>query len=334
MFISPLFYVTRMDTNLIFSNLLNPPILFFFLGALAILFKSDLEMPEPLPKLLSLYLLLAIGFKGGVGLNASGIGAGIVVTLLVAVLFAFVVPIYSFFILRLRLNAADGAAIAATYGSVSAVTFITAAAFLQNVNIDFGGHLVAALALMESPAIIVGVLLYRLFDKDNPTAGVSWSELFREAFFNAPVVLIIGSLFIGFLTGESGASKMKPFTEDIFTGMLAFFLLDMGLVAAQRLRDLKNAGVFLVAFALLIPLVNAFAGIGLASLLGLSKGDALMFTVLCASASYIAVPAAMRISIPNANPSLYISMALAITFPFNIIFGLPLYLFIIDFVWK
>lgn len=323
-----------MDVSLIFSNLLYPPILFFFLGVLAVLIKSDLEMPEPLPKLLSLYLLMAIGFKGGIGLQESGVGWDMAVTLLVAVLFAFIVPVYSFFILRSRVGIANGAAIAAAYGSVSAVTFITAAAFLQNLNIGFGGHLVAALALMESPAIIVGILFYKLFDKENQAVRFSWSELFREAFFNAPVVLIVGSLCIGFLTGESGAGKMMPFTDQIFTGMLAFFLLDMGLVAGQKLRDLRNAGMLLLSFAILIPLFNAFIGIALSVMLGLSKGDALMFTILCASASYIAVPAAMRISIPTANPSLYVSMALAITFPFNIILGLPLYLFVIEVVWK
>ncbi len=323
-----------MDITLIFSNLLYPPILFFFLGVLAVLIKSDLEMPEPLPKLLSLYLLMAIGFKGGIGLQASGFGSDMAVTLLVAVLFAFVVPVYSFFILRPRIGVADGAAIAASYGSVSAVTFITAAAFLQNLQVDFGGHLVAALALMESPAIIIGILLYKLYGKENQTAGFSWNELIREAFFNAPVVLITGSLLIGFLTGNSGAEKMKPFTDDIFPGMLAFFLLDLGLVAGQRLRDLKVVGGFLLAFAILIPIFNAAVGIILSVLLGLSKGDALMFTILCASASYIAVPAAMRISIPSAKPSLYVSIALAITFPFNIILGLPLYLFVIEVVSK
>jgi hypothetical protein len=323
-----------MDTGLILSNLLNPPILFFFLGICAVLFKSDLEIPQPLPKFFSLYLLLAIGFKGGVELNKSGIDPSIAVTLLVAVLFACVIPIYAFFILRLRLDAANSAALAATYGSISAVTFITAAAFLEKLGIGFGGHLVAAMALMESPAIVIGVLFSKIFNKEESNGEFSWRELLHEAFFNPPVFLIVGSLIIGFLTGEAGAQRMKPFTGDIFQGMLAFFLLDMGLVAAKRLGSLKTAGVFLTAFAVIVPLINALLAIAAAKFLDLPRGDALMLTILCASASYIAVPAAIRISIPSANPSLYVPMALAITFPFNIIVGLPLYLFIIDFFWR
>lgn len=320
-----------MDFSLIAANLLSPPILFFFLGILAIFIKSDLEIPPPVPKILSLYLLLAIGFKGGTGLAASGISADVFITLLAAVLFACVVPVYSFFLLRTKLDAANAAAIAAAYGSVSAVTFVTAAAFLDKLDIAYGGHLVAAMALMESPAIVIGVLFYKLFDKNQREEnGFSWRELLREAFFNAPVVLIVGSLVIGFLTGAEGAKTMKPFTGDIFAGMLAFFLLDMGLVAAKRLGDLRRAGAFLIVFAVLMPVFNGFVGIGLAKLLALPTGDALMLAVLCASASYIAVPAAVRISIPQANPSLYLPMALGVTFPFNIVVGLPLYLFVIE----
>lgn len=323
-----------MDANLVLYNLLSPPILFFFLGALAVLVKSDLEIPQPLPKFFSLYLLLSIGFRGGVELHRGGASRYVVYTLLAAALMAAIVPLYSYFVLRLRLDVPDAAAIAATYGSISAVTFITAAAFLQRIGVDFGGHLVAAMALMESPAIVIGVLLYKL----NATRGrgddFSWAELLREAFLNGSVFLIMGSLLIGMLTGESGAEGLRPFTDEIFKGMLAFFLLDMGLVSARRARDLKRAGLFLIAFAILIPLVNAAAGILLARMLGMTTGDALMFTVLCASASYIAVPAAMRLSVPEANPSLYVPMSLAITFPFNIIVGLPLYLFVINYLWR
>lgn len=320
-----------MNTNLIVSNFLNPPILFFFLGMLAVLARSDLEIPQPLPKFFSLYLLLAIGFKGGVELHHSGLSQDVLLTLGVAVAFAFLVPVYSFYILRLKLAAPDAAAIAATYGSISAVTFITAIAFLQNLGIPFGGHLVAAMALMESPAIIIGVLLYRLYSSGD--TEFSWSELLREAVFNGSVFLIVGSLLIGLATGENGKQALAPFTDTIFKGMLAFFLLDMGLVAARRIRDLKKTGLFLIAFALLIPLVNAALGVLLAYLAHMPLGDALLFAVLCASASYIAVPAAVRLSIPEANPSLYVSMALAITFPFNIIVGLPLYLSVIKTLW-
>jgi uncharacterized protein len=246
---------------------------------------------------------------------------------------ASLVPGYTFFLLRRRLGTADAAAVAATYGSISAVTFITAAAFLQRLGLDFGGHLVAAMALMESPAIVIGVLLYRLNTRG---AGreFAWGELLREAFLNGSVFLIMGSLVVGLLTGEAGEQGMRPFTEDIFKGILAFFLLDMGLISAKRVGALRRAGLFPLLFAVVIPLFNAALGIALAKALGMPKGDALMFTVLCASASYIAVPAAMRLSVPEANPSLYVPMSLAITFPFNIIVGLPLYLFVINAWWR
>ena len=322
-----------MDISLILSNLLNPPILFFFLGLLAVLLHSDLEIPQPLPKFLSLYLLLAIGFKGGVELNQSGIDRSVLVTIGLAMLMASVVPLYSFFILRLKLAASDAAAIAATYGSISAVTFITATAFLQDLNIPYSGYMVATMALMESPAIVIGVLLYRLSGNSN-RGELSWSELLRDAFFNGSVLLLLGSLLVGVLTGEEGKKELQPFTHGLFKGLLAFFLLDMGLVAARRLRDLRKAGVFLVSFAILMPLLNAALGMGLAYLVDMPRGDALLFIILCASASYIAVPAAVRLAIPEANPSLYVPMALAITFPFNIIVGLPLYLYGIDTLWR
>jgi hypothetical protein len=319
---------------LVIGNLLNPPILFFFLGLAAVFFKSDLEIPAPIPKILSLYLLFAIGFKGGVELAASGLQSQIVVVLAAAVMMATIVPLYAFFVLRRKLPIADAAAIAATYGSISAVTFITAAAFLEKIGISYGGYTVAAMALMEAPAIIVAVLLYRLCSADGNVESFSWKELSRDAFFNGSVFLIMGSLVIGALSGEAGAKTLKPFTNDIFAGVLCFFLLDMGIVAARRLGNLRKAGAFLTAFAILLPLANATFAILLAYALGLSQGDAFMFTILCASASYIAVPAAMRLSIPEANPSLYVPMSLAITFPFNIIAGMPIYLAIINRFWN
>ena len=323
-----------MDVSLVVGNFLNPPILFFFLGLLAVLAKSDLEIPAPIPKILSLYLLFAIGFKGGIGIAAGGLQLQVGITLAAAIGMASVVPLYAFFVLRRKLSVADAAAIAATYGSISAVTFITAAAFLDKLSIPYGGHMVAAMALMESPAIIVAVLLYRLSSVNESGTAFKGSELCRDAFFNGSVFLILGSLVIGVLSGEAGAKALKPFTSDIFTGVLCFFLLDLGIVAAKRLGDLKRAGVFLIAFGILLPLANAAVAIPLAYALGLSQGDAFLFTILCASASYIAVPAAMRLSIPEANPSLYVPMSLAITFPFNIIAGMPLYLAIINRIWS
>lgn len=333
-----------MDSSLILFNLLNPPVLFFFLGMIAVFTKSDLEIPSPLPKLFSLYLLISIGFKGGYELAKSGIDLNIAITLLASIIMASIVPIYTFFILRIKLDIYNAAAIAATYGSISAVTFITASSFLEKIDIAYGGHMVAALALMESPAIIVGIILVKMFvpktnltstdsETDQEQADFSWGEVFREAFLNASVVLLIGSLIIGVLTGDEGWKKLEPFTQGIFYGALTFFLLDMGIVAAKKIQDLKKTGSFLIAFSVFIPIINALIGIVIAKVLGFTVGDALLFAVLCASASYIAVPAAMRMTVPEANPSLYVSMALALTFPFNIIVGIPLYLEIIKYLF-
>ncbi|GAN34005.1 MAG: sodium-dependent bicarbonate transport family permease [Candidatus Brocadia sp. AMX2] len=319
-----------MDIDLIINNLAHPPVLFFFLGMIASFCKSDLKIPDPLPKLFSLYLLLAIGFHGGVELRKTGLTQEVVFALSAAMGMAVIVPIYAFFILRIKLDVYNAAAIAATYGSISAVTYITAVTFLQTLGLEPGGYMVAALALMESPAIVIGIILARLFapKKENEN-GFSWSAVFREAFLNGSVLLITGSLLIGLASGEEGWDTLKPFTKDIFKGMLSFFLLDMGLLAAKRIGDLKSAGFFLPPFAIVIPVFNACIGIVLAKLVGLQPENALMLSILCASASYIAVPAAMRLSLPEANPSLFVPMALAITFPFNIIVGIPLYYYLI-----
>ncbi|MCT0198258.1 sodium-dependent bicarbonate transport family permease [Synechococcus sp. CS-1325] len=323
-----------METSLVLQNLLSPPVLFFALGVIAVLVRSDLEIPAPLPKLFSLYLLLAIGFRGGVELQHSGLGFQVLVTVLAAMAMSVLVPLYSFVVLRRRLDVFNAAAIAATYGSISAVTFITAESFLDVTATPHDGFMVAALALMESPAIIVGLLLVKLAgaqQRPEPSGGPSirWGALLHEAFLNSSVLLLIGSLVIGLLVAAfspQGLEKMEPFTGKLFYGALSFFLLDMGIVAAQRLSDLRRAGAFLIGFALLMPLFNAAVGLGLSRLLGLPQGDALLFMVLCASASYIAVPAAMRMTVPEANPSFYISTALGVTFPFNIIVGIPLYM--------
>lgn len=320
-----------MDTSLIINNLVHPPVLFFFLGMFASFCKSDLKIPDPLPKLFSLYLLLAIGFHGGVELRKTGLTHEVVFVLSAGMGMAVIVPMYAFFILRLKLDVYNAAAIAATYGSISAVTYITAVTFLQTLGLEPGGYMVASLALMESPAIVIGIILARIFapKKENNEDGFSWSAVFREAFLNGSVLLITGSLLIGLASGEEGWDTLKPFTKDIFKGMLSFFLLDMGLLAAKRIGDLKSAGFFLPPFAILVPVFNACIGIVIAKFIGLQPENALVFSVLCASASYIAVPAAMRLSLPDANPSLFVPMALAITFPFNIIVGIPLYYYLI-----
>ena len=328
-----------MQTTLVLQNLLSAPVLFFFLGILAVVLGSDLEIPSPLPKLFSLYLLLAIGFKGGVELSHSGLGPMVLHTIGAAILMSLLVPLGSFFVLRARLGPENAAAVAAAYGSISAVTFITAQSFLNVLELSFDGFMVAALALMESPAIVVGVVLAKLGDRAEeqdgalPAGALPWREVLQEAFLNGSVFLLIGSLVIGALMASfspTGVEKMEPFTVKLFYGALCFFLLDMGLVAAQRLRDLRQAGTFLIGFALLAPLLHAAIGLLLARLLHLGQGDSLLFMVLCASASYIAVPAAMRMTVPKANPSLYISTALGVTFPFNVVVGIPLYMTLIQ----
>jgi hypothetical protein len=331
-----------MQTTLVLQNLLSAPVLFFFLGILAVVLGSDLEIPSPLPKLFSLYLLLAIGFKGGVELSHSGLGQMVLLTIGAAILMSLVVPVSSFFILRTRLGTDNAAAIAAAYGSISAVTFITAQSFLNVLQVSYDGFMVAALALMESPAIVVGVVMARLAASNvekakegngSPNEGIAWREVLQEAFLNGSVFLLIGSLIIGAIVAHfnpAGIERMAFFTEKIFYGVLCFFLLDMGLVAAERLRDLRQTGTFLVGFAVAAPLVHASIGLLIAKLLGLPQGDALLFMVLCASASYIAVPAAMRMTVPNANPSLYITTALGLTFPFNVVVGIPLYMALVQ----
>jgi hypothetical protein len=320
---------------------LSPPVLFFFLGALAALVKSNLRVPPAITKLLSLYLLWAIGFRGGVELLEGGLTREVVASLGAAMLLAAVVPLISFAVLRRTLDAANAAAVAATYGSISAVTFMTASAFLEQRGIAFGGHMVAAMALMESPAIVIAVLLLKSAERREQAANnaaatrspMPWGTLLHEAFLNGPVLLLLGSLIIGLLTGQHGYKTFKPLCTDLFSGVLVFFLLDLGLVAARRLKALKDHGPRMIGFALLMPLFNAAMALSLAKVLGLAQGDSILLATLAASASYIAVPAAMRLVIPKANPGLYIPMALGVTFPFNIALGIPLYAWIVQTWW-
>lgn len=321
--------------SLFIANLGSPPLLFFFLGAAAALLRSDLEIPSQIAKFLSLYLLFAIGFKGGVSLSKSDFDGAVLGTLLSSMALASVIPLAGFYLLRRRLGAADAAAVAATYGSISAVTFVTATSYLDAVAVPWGGHLVAAMALMEAPAIIIGLVLYQRHQRasagpDGPR--LEWGELARDSLLNSSVFLILGSLLIGWVTGARGMDQVAPFIGPPFVGVLCLFLLDMGIVAARRLNDLRPApgrGAapigLLVGFALLFPLANAAVATGVAWLLGLAEGDALLLTILAASASYIAVPAALRLALPEANPSIYLPMSLAVTFPFNILVGIPLY---------
>ena len=324
-----------METSLFLQNALSTPVLFFFLGLIAVFVKSDLEIPAPLPKLFSLYLLLAIGFRGGFELQQSGLEGPVIPTVTFAVLMSFLIPLYCFFVLRLKFDIFNSAAIAAAYGSISAVTFITAESFLENQNIPFDGFMVAALALMESPAIIVGLLLVKIFaDKLRPTTKkIRLKAILHEARLNGSAYLLLGSLLIGFVTSAhnpSGIAKMEPFTGKLFYGAECFFLLDMGIVAAQRLPALRKTGSFLISFAVAMPLFNGFMGILVAKALALEPGNALLFVVLCASASYLAVPAAMRMTVPEAKSSYYISTTLGLTFPFNIVIGIPIYMSLVN----
>jgi len=321
--------------NLVIQNALSPPILFFFLGAIAYALRSDFEIPAPLPKLFSLYLLLAIGFKGGIELQKSDLSQPVIPTVLAAILMSLFIPLICFVILRFKFDVFNSAAISAAYGSISAVTFITAESFLESQNIPFDGFMVAALALMESPAIIIGLLLVKYAaSKDRPKKRImKWGAILHESMLNGSVYLLLGSLLIGFLTSTfdpADVQKMEPFTGELFYGAECFFLLDMGIVAAQRLARLNKTGAFLIMFSIIMPIVNAVLGSLVARFLNLEPGNALLFVVLCASASYLAVPTAMRMTVPEARPSYYISTTLGLTFPFNIIIGIPVYMSLVN----
>lgn len=314
-----------MDWSTVFANLQNPPILFFLLGLLTPLLRCQLEIPAPVTKLIALYLLWAIGFKGGVELSRGGLDAEAWATLIAAMVLATATPVWVFAIARRRFSVHDAAALAATYGSVSAVTFLTACASLDRQGIAFGGHMVAAMALMESPAIVVAVLLRRrLLAREGVSAPVSLGPLLHDAFFSGPVVLLLGSLAIGAICGERGYQTMKPLCTDLFQGVLVFFLLDLGVMAGGRLAQIRQNARFLVPFGIVLPLLHAALALGLARMLGLTPGDGFLLAVLAASASYIAVPAAMRLAVPESEPSVYVASALGITFPWNIVVGLPL----------
>ena len=315
--------------------IVDPAILFFVFGVFAGLVKSNLEIPPAISRFLSLYLLMALGLKGGFALAQSGLTAQVAIGLSLAVGLAMAVPWVSYTVLRRFVGGFDAAALAATYGSVSAVTFITAMNHLESHGLSYGGHMAAAMALMESPAIIFAVLMAnRLRKQSEPamaanakpaTSHVSMGKILHESFTDGAQLLLLGAMLIGMFSGESGRAAMQPFSVDLFKGMLAFFLLDMGLMAARNLPGLRGQSVWLVAYGLLAPLCHAAVALGLCWLLAVPVGDAVLLMVLAASASYIAVPAVLRYAIPEANPSLYVGLSLGLTFPFNILLGIPLY---------
>lgn len=312
------------------TNFLDPAILFFIFGVFAGLVKSNLEIPQPIARFLSLYLLMALGLKGGFALHKSGFTIEIALALGLAVFLAILVPLMGYLILRTKLNSFDAAAIAATYGSVSAVTFITATQVLGQYGIEYGGHMAAAMALMESPAIILAILLANKAraesNQNKQPSGLS--NILHESFTDGAQLLLLGSMVVGLVSGDAGQKLMAPFSIDLFKGMLAFFLLDMGLMAAKNFEGLKGKPPITLFYAILAPLLHASIALGLCKLLGLPLGDTVLLMVLAASASYIAVPAVLRHALPEVNPALYMGMSLGITFPFNIILGIPLYIYI------
>lgn len=323
-------------------SLLDPAILFFLLGILAGSVKSNLEIPAPIAKFLALYLLMAVGLKGGFALDKSGLNASVVVPLLACVAMAFVVPMMGYLVLRRITDPLNAAAVAAAYGSVSAVTFVTATQYLDAHGMAFGGHMAAAMVLMETPAILLALIWARriahrqqkmaLATPQLPTATTQgsgaqgWGHWLRECFTEGAQMLLLGALLIGFISGETGQAIMKPFSGDLFKGMLAFFLLDMGVQVAKNFSQARQAPVLLWAYALVGPLVHAGIALALAAVLGLPVPDAVLLMVLSASASYIVVPAVLRHAMPQANPAIYLGLSLGLTFPFNILLGIPLYL--------
>lgn len=308
--------------ELVRINLLSPIVLAFVLGILATLVRSDLKFPEELYTALSIYLLLAIGLKGGAELAVTPLAefwAPALATLGLGV----AVPVWSYAILRRmgRFEVADAAALAAHYGSVSAVTFIASLSFVEAVGIGAEGFMPTLVAILEVPAIIVALVIARM----KVGGRGSWGEVLHEVVAGRSILLLLGGVVIGFLSGKEGLAKVSPFFVDLFQGVLTLFLLEMGMVAARRFGDLRRVGIFLLGFGIVMPILHGALGAWLGALAGLSVGGSTVLAVLAASASYIAAPAAVRIALPQANPGFYLTASLAITFPFNLTVGIPLY---------
>lgn len=304
------------------NSLLNPVVLFFIFGIVAGLIRSNLEIPNQISKFLSLYLLMAIGYKGGHALAESGLTGDVVTVIGIAVALAVVVPLVAYQFIKRYLDGLNAAAVAATYGSISAVTFVTASQFLTTLNIPFSGYMSAATTFMESPAIVVAVFLANSIRQ---SSNLSFGTVLKNSFTEGANMLLLGALVVGLFAGTNYYASMKPFTGDLFTGILAFFLLDMGLQVAKYLPEVRSKSPMLIAYALFAPLVHSLVALGLCTVFGVDLGNTILLMVLAASSSYIAVPAAMREAIPEANPSIYLGLSLGITFPFNILVGIPLY---------
>lgn len=307
-----------------FEALLSPVILFFVLGAAAAFLRSDLAIPEAIAKGMALYLMAAIGLKGGVQVAEAGFSPDMLAAGLAGLALSCAIPVPAYILLRrlAGLDAINAGAVAAHYGSVSVVTYVTAAEILANGGVPPDGYMVAVLALMETPAIVVGLLLAQ---RGGRLGGQRTGDLLHETLLNGSVVLLTGSFVIGLIIGKPGFAGIAPLFETGFRGVLCLFLLDMGLVAARRLREANALNIRLVALAILLPVINGTIGVSLGLVVGLSSGSAAALGILAASASYIAVPAAMRLALPQADPGLYLSMSLGVTFPFNITAGIPLF---------
>ncbi len=318
-----------MNINFLIENLRNPALLFFVLGIVAVYLKSDLEIPANSSKFITIYLLFSIGFKGGQELSHETFSTEILWSMLFGIFISLMIPLYTFFILKRKLNVFDAGAIAAAYGSVSAVTFVTAVSYLESHQLGLHGHMVAIMALMESPAIIIGLVLISVFNKEEANT-VKKQDVLKHSLTNGSVLLILGSLIIGLLASDKQAEGIKPFTTDLFKGFLAIFLLDMGISSGKKLKSFFSFGWFPFLFAIVIPIINGCVFAYLSSFITSDITNRFMFAVLAASASYIAVPAAMKINVPKANPGLYLPMALAVTFPVNITIGMPIYFLIVQ----
>lgn len=322
------------------QNLLDPAILFFLFGIFAGVVRSNMEIPQAIARFLSLYLLMSIGLKGGFALAKSGMDASVALALLAAAILSLVVPAIGFVLLRRSLSPFNAAAIAATYGSVSATTFIAATQYLSLMDIDFGGHMSVALVLMESPAILMAMGLAAWARRQQQTRAAAlpanaptFGKVVHEAFTDGSHLLLLGSLAIGALTGEQGKAMMEPFSGALFKGMLAIFLLDMGLLVARQLPTLRQVPPYLLLYAVIGPLVHATLAVALAWAFGLPQGDTTLLAILAASSSYIVVPAVLRQAIPEAQPALYLGMSLGVTFVFNILIGIPLYTWAVQQLW-
>ncbi len=315
------------STELISMSLLSPPVLFFLLGLFAGFIRSDLTVPESISRYFALYLMMAIGFKGGVALSESdALGIDALLLAIAGIGVGFMQPVIGFWLLKAttELDRANAAAVSAHYGSVSMVTFAAAVSYLEINNIIYAGYIVAILALMEAPAIGSGLILAGRLEQKESSASTS-GDLVREVMTNGAVLLLLGSFIIGSVTGQNGMNKIGAFLSKPFQGFLCFFLLDMGLLVARNKQNLLKLGWPLVAFGIYMPIIGALIGTAICWVTGSDFGTSFLFVTLCASASYIAVPAAMRLALPQARAEIYLPLSLGITFPFNILIGLPVY---------